>query len=293
MNDSCVKRMLAHTDLLAAVSVVLVVTMLVVPLPPMLLDLLITLNISAALTIVVGDDVPRRGARLRVVPEPAAADDDVPPGDQRLGDAPDPHHRRRRPRRQGVRRIRRRRQRGRRPRHLPDPDRDPVRRRHQRRRARRRGRRALHARRDARQADGDRRRPQRRPDHRRRRPAHGARRSRSEADFYGAMDGASKFVKGDAHGGRDHHRHQPGRRDHRRRAPARHELRRGRPAVLAADRRRRSGGADPGAADLGRDRHHRDARRLRQGSRLGHRQPDPQPAQGAAWSPPPRSAVSR
>ena len=48
-----VKRLLAHTDLLAAVGVVVIVTMLVVPLPPALLDLLITLNISAALTIVV------------------------------------------------------------------------------------------------------------------------------------------------------------------------------------------------------------------------------------------------
>ncbi len=42
-----------HTDLLAAVAVVTVVTMLVVPLPSALIDLLITLNISAALTIVV------------------------------------------------------------------------------------------------------------------------------------------------------------------------------------------------------------------------------------------------
>jgi flagellar biosynthesis protein FlhA len=48
-----VKRLLRHTDLLAAVAVVCVVTMLVVPLPSALLDLLITLNISAALTIVV------------------------------------------------------------------------------------------------------------------------------------------------------------------------------------------------------------------------------------------------
>jgi flagellar biosynthesis protein FlhA len=47
------RRLLRHSDLLAAVSVVTVVTMLVVPLPPMLLDLLITVNISAALTIVV------------------------------------------------------------------------------------------------------------------------------------------------------------------------------------------------------------------------------------------------
>jgi flagellar biosynthesis protein FlhA len=48
-----IRRLLGHTDLLAAVAVVVVVTMLVVPLPPVLLDLLITLNISAALTIVV------------------------------------------------------------------------------------------------------------------------------------------------------------------------------------------------------------------------------------------------
>ncbi len=53
MNSPAVKRLLRHTDLLAAVSVVLVVTMLVVPLPPPLIDLLITLNISAALTVVV------------------------------------------------------------------------------------------------------------------------------------------------------------------------------------------------------------------------------------------------
>ncbi len=53
MNESAVKRVLGHTDLLAAVAVVCVVTMLVVPLPAALLDLLITLNISAALTIVV------------------------------------------------------------------------------------------------------------------------------------------------------------------------------------------------------------------------------------------------
>jgi flagellar biosynthesis protein FlhA len=53
VNSEGVKRLLSHTDLLAAVAVVCVVTMLVVPLPSALLDLLITLNISAALTIVV------------------------------------------------------------------------------------------------------------------------------------------------------------------------------------------------------------------------------------------------
>ncbi len=60
MNESFVKRMLTHTDMLAALSVVLVVTMLVVPLPPALLDLLITVNISVALTIVVATMYQRR-----------------------------------------------------------------------------------------------------------------------------------------------------------------------------------------------------------------------------------------
>jgi flagellar biosynthesis protein FlhA len=53
VNSSTAKRLLGHTDLLAAVAVVCVITMLVVPLPAVLLDLLITLNISAALTVVV------------------------------------------------------------------------------------------------------------------------------------------------------------------------------------------------------------------------------------------------
>ncbi len=52
MNSPVLRRLLKHTDMLAAVAVVLVVTMLVVPLPAPVLDLLITLNISAALTIV-------------------------------------------------------------------------------------------------------------------------------------------------------------------------------------------------------------------------------------------------
>ena len=41
-----------HADLAAAGAVVLVVVMMIIPLPPFLLDLAITLNISAALMIV-------------------------------------------------------------------------------------------------------------------------------------------------------------------------------------------------------------------------------------------------
>jgi flagellar biosynthesis protein FlhA len=50
---SAAKKLLQHSDLLAAVAVVTVVTMLVVPLPSVLIDLLISLNIAGALTIVV------------------------------------------------------------------------------------------------------------------------------------------------------------------------------------------------------------------------------------------------
>ena len=43
--------------------------MMIVPLPPMLLDLFITLNISAALAIVVATLYVAARARLLVVPE--------------------------------------------------------------------------------------------------------------------------------------------------------------------------------------------------------------------------------
>jgi flagellar biosynthesis protein FlhA len=52
MNQS-LKKLSQYSDLLAAGAVVLVVVMMIVPLPPVLLDLFITLNISIALAIVV------------------------------------------------------------------------------------------------------------------------------------------------------------------------------------------------------------------------------------------------
>ncbi|MFN8132470.1 MAG: flagellar biosynthesis protein FlhA [Solirubrobacteraceae bacterium] len=50
---SAVKRVLQHADLLAAGAVVLVVVMMIIPLPHAVVDFAITLNISAALAIVV------------------------------------------------------------------------------------------------------------------------------------------------------------------------------------------------------------------------------------------------
>src|SRR5919199_1120544 len=46
------QRVMKHTDLVAAGAVVLVVVMMIIPLPPALIDLAITLNISCALAIV-------------------------------------------------------------------------------------------------------------------------------------------------------------------------------------------------------------------------------------------------
>src|SRR4051794_10725045 len=51
--NSILSRLGRHADLAAAGAVVLVVVMMIIPLPPFLLDLAITLNISAALMIVV------------------------------------------------------------------------------------------------------------------------------------------------------------------------------------------------------------------------------------------------
>ncbi|MEA2413232.1 MAG: flagellar biosynthesis protein FlhA [Thermoleophilaceae bacterium] len=47
------QKLMKHTDLLAAGAVVLVVVMMIVPLPPFMLDMFITLNISAALAVLV------------------------------------------------------------------------------------------------------------------------------------------------------------------------------------------------------------------------------------------------
>jgi flagellar biosynthesis protein FlhA len=53
MKENTLTKLLRHTDLVAAVGVVVIVTMLIVPLPSMLLDLFITMNISMALAVVV------------------------------------------------------------------------------------------------------------------------------------------------------------------------------------------------------------------------------------------------
>jgi flagellar biosynthesis protein FlhA len=168
----------------------------------------------------------------------------------------------------GLRPLPDRRQLRRRPDRVRHPGGDQLRRRHQGRRAHRRGGRrftldampgkqmAIDADLNAGLIDEK--------EAKRRRP-----RWREEADFFGSMDGASKFVRGDAVagililfiniiGGFII-------------GVVQHGLSAGRPPQLhPAGRGRRAGGADPGAADLGGRGHGGVAR----GQGTGHRQPD-------------------
>ena len=57
-----------HTDLLGAAAVVLIVCMLIIPLPPFLLDLFITLNIAAALAILVSTLYMKKALELSSFP---------------------------------------------------------------------------------------------------------------------------------------------------------------------------------------------------------------------------------
>jgi flagellar biosynthesis protein FlhA len=66
--NSTMKRVFKHADLAAAGAVVLVVAMMIVPLPPMVLDFFITINIAAALMIVVATMYVPRALDFSVFP---------------------------------------------------------------------------------------------------------------------------------------------------------------------------------------------------------------------------------
>ena len=68
MNEQTIRKLLKHTDLVAAVAVVVVVAMLIIPLPSMLLDLFITINIAAALAVVVATMYLKRSLDFAAFP---------------------------------------------------------------------------------------------------------------------------------------------------------------------------------------------------------------------------------
>ena len=115
---------------------------------------------------------------------------------------------------------------------------------------------------------------------------------RKEADFYGAMDGASKFVQGDVKVAHRHHLHQHHRRLHHRHGDAGRVLRRGAQDLHPADHRRGPRGADPVAAHHHRDRYHRDPRRVQRKPRATTWRTSSARSRGRSSSPRPRWAAA-
>src|SRR4051794_11690526 len=66
--DNLLQKLLKHSDMAAAAAVVVVVVMMVVPLPAVLVDLIITVNIAAALSIIVVTMYVKRGLDFAVFP---------------------------------------------------------------------------------------------------------------------------------------------------------------------------------------------------------------------------------
>src|SRR3954462_12967723 len=66
--DGLIQRLLKHSDLAAAAAVVVVVVMMVVPLPSFLVDFIITLNISGALAIIIVTMYVKRGLEFASFP---------------------------------------------------------------------------------------------------------------------------------------------------------------------------------------------------------------------------------
>ncbi len=68
MSERSIRKLLSHSDLLAAVGVVMIITMLVIPLPTMILDFLITINISVGLAVVVATMYIRNALEFSAFP---------------------------------------------------------------------------------------------------------------------------------------------------------------------------------------------------------------------------------
>src|SRR3954468_3490079 len=66
--DGLIQRILKHSDMAAAAAVVVVVVMMVVPLPSFLVDLIITINISGALAIIIVTMYVKRGLEFASFP---------------------------------------------------------------------------------------------------------------------------------------------------------------------------------------------------------------------------------
>ncbi len=196
-------------DLIFPVGIVASVLVILVPLPAALMDLLLSANIAIAVIMLLTTIYVRTPLEFSIFPSLLLATTlfrlvlNVATTRLILTQAGRRRTAGGRRRGEDVRQfvtggVDRRRQDCRRPDHFRHHRRHPVRRHHQGRHAHQRSGRPLRLGRHAGQADGHRRRPERRHRSTSARPSAAARKSRQQADFFGAMDGASKFVRGDA-----------------------------------------------------------------------------------------------
>ncbi|GIW10994.1 MAG: hypothetical protein KatS3mg061_2051 [Dehalococcoidia bacterium] len=102
------RRLAANSDVVLAVAVVFIVAMLIIPLPELLLDLLIILNIATALTILLVAMYTQEPLQFSVFPSVLLVATLFRLGAEHFGDAPDPAPRRGRAGDRGVRLLRRR-----------------------------------------------------------------------------------------------------------------------------------------------------------------------------------------
>ena len=181
-----INKTLRSTDIGLAIGVMAIIVVLILPLPPMLLDVLLAISIVFSVLILMTALFIQTPLEFSLLPDRAADRRDAAAGAQPRLDPPDPRqrsqwHGRRRPRHRGLRQLRHARQFRHRRRRLRHPDHRQLHRHHQGLGPHRRSRGALQPRCHARQADGDRRRPLRRPDRRSDRPQAPRERSKPRA----------------------------------------------------------------------------------------------------------------
>ncbi len=191
-------------DLILPVGIIASVLVIMVPLPAALMDVLLAANITLAVIMLLTTIYVRTPLEFSVFPSLLLATTlarlvlNVATTRLILTHAGTDGLVGGRARGESVRRVRGGRPDRRRHHHLRDHRGDPVRGDHQRCHAHQRSGRPVCLGRHAGQADGDRCRSERRHHRRSAKPSDAAEEITRQADFFGAMDGASKFVRGDA-----------------------------------------------------------------------------------------------
>ncbi len=89
LNSAPMRVLGANGDVLLAVSVILILALMIIPIPAMLLDVLLAANITLAIVILMVSMYMTHPLELSVFPGLAPAADHLPPRAERGFDAPD------------------------------------------------------------------------------------------------------------------------------------------------------------------------------------------------------------